>query len=148
MIRAKFGVCGLCSYAKFHPDWFTALPLRGENSQISPHFQLQHSVVAPSCGAETKLNVGGCTTTNLPLSHGIKVVSILKHLNGEVFSTNSTIQKCDGQMKKTNKKRLLLAAHEVGAAPYSAQRSVPFLQFVSDIATFVLKRDVKLQLTN
>ena len=85
-------------------------------------------MVAPSCGAETKLNVGGCTTTNLPLCNGIKVISILKHLNGKVFSTNSTIQKCDVQMKKQTKNIcLLLAAHEVGASPYSAQRSVPFL---------------------
>jgi len=41
----------------------------------------------------------GSTTTNLPLSNGIKSISILKHLYDEVkvISTTSTIQKRDGQ---------------------------------------------------
>jgi len=49
---------GLCLHAKFHRDWFTVSPLRGEKPEILPHFQLQHSVVAPPCSAETKLNTG------------------------------------------------------------------------------------------
>ena len=38
-----------------------------------------------------------CTTTNLPLSKGIKIVSVLQHLHGEIGRTNSDVQKRDGQ---------------------------------------------------
>jgi len=31
----------------------------------------------------------GCTTTNLPLSNGIKIVSVLQRLHGEIGRTNS-----------------------------------------------------------
>ena len=37
----------------------------------------------------------GCTTTNLPLSNGIKIVSVLQRLHGEIGSTISDDQKCD-----------------------------------------------------
>jgi len=37
--------CRLRLRAKFHSDWFIASFLRGKNSQILPHFQLQHSVM-------------------------------------------------------------------------------------------------------
>jgi len=42
-----------------------------------------------------------CTTTNLSLSNGIKIISVLHRLHGEIRCTNSDIQKRDGQ---TNKK--------------------------------------------
>ena len=37
----------------------------------------------------------GCTTTNLPLSKGIKIISIFQHLHGEIGRTNSDVQKRD-----------------------------------------------------
>ena len=37
----------------------------------------------------------GCTTTNLPLSNGIKIISVLQRLHGEIGRTNSDIQKRD-----------------------------------------------------
>jgi len=47
----------------------------------------------------------GCTTTNLPLSNGIKIVSVLKRLHGEIRRTISDVQKRDKQTdKKTDKK--------------------------------------------
>ena len=37
----------------------------------------------------------GCTTTNLPLSNGIKIISVLQRLHGEIKRTNSDVQKRD-----------------------------------------------------
>ena len=42
--------------------------------------------------------------TNLPLSNGIKIVSVVQRLHGEIGRTNSNVQKRDGQTnKQTNK---------------------------------------------
>ena len=46
----------------------------------------------------------GCRTTNLPLSNGIKIVSVLQRLHGEIGRTISDVQKCDEQTKQTDKK--------------------------------------------
>ena len=43
----------------------------------------------------------GCTTTNLPLSNGIKIVSVLQRLHGEIGRSISDIQKRDGQTKNS-----------------------------------------------
>ena len=37
----------------------------------------------------------GCTTTNLPLSNGIEIISVLQRLHGEIGRTNSDVQKRD-----------------------------------------------------
>ena len=37
----------------------------------------------------------GCTTTNLPLSNGIIIISLLQRLQGEIGRTNYDVQKCD-----------------------------------------------------
>ena len=47
----------------------------------------------------------GCTTTNLPLSNGIKIVSLLQRLDGEIGRTNSDVQKRDGQTNKQTDKQ-------------------------------------------
>jgi len=64
----------------------------------------------------------GCTTTNLPLSNGIKIVSVLQCLHGEIGHTISDIQKHDGQTDRhrhTKKSTFLatLAAGEIQAPP-------------------------------
>ena len=46
----------------------------------------------------------GYTTTNLPLSNGIKIVSVLQHLHGKMGRTISDVQKHDGQTNKLTKK--------------------------------------------
>jgi len=48
----------------------------------------------------------GCTTTNLPLSNGFKIVSVLQRLHGEIGRTNSDVQKRDGQTNRQTKKEL------------------------------------------
>ena len=44
-----------------------------------------------------------CTTTKLPLSNGIKIVSVLQRLHGEIGRTNSDIQKHDEQTNEQKK---------------------------------------------
>ena len=57
----------------------------------------------------------GCTTTNLPLSNGIKIVSVLQCLHGEIGRTNSDAQKRDGQSdKQTDKNSTFLATSTAG----------------------------------
>jgi len=41
-----------------------------------------------------------CTTTNLPLSNGIKIVSVLQRLHGEIGRTISDVQNRDEQTGK------------------------------------------------
>jgi len=52
----------------------------------------------------------GCTTTNLPLSNGIKIVSVLQRLHGEIGRTISDVQKRDKQEKNST----FLAAPSAG----------------------------------
>jgi len=48
----------------------------------------------------------GCRTTNLPLSNGIKIVSVLQHLHDEIGRTVSGVQKRDGQTnRQTNRQK-------------------------------------------
>ena len=42
----------------------------------------------------------GCTTTNLPLSNCIKIVSVLQRLHGEIGRTISDVQKRDEQTNR------------------------------------------------
>jgi len=66
----------------------------------------------------------GCTTTNLPLSNGIKIVSVLQRLHGEIGRTITDVQKRDEQTdkqtnKQTNKqtKNSTFLAGEIRAPP-------------------------------
>ena len=57
---------------------------------------LRHLVLSPIVINLTKVE-HECTTTNLPLSKGIKIVSLLQRLHGEIGRTISDVQKRDGQ---------------------------------------------------
>ena len=46
----------------------------------------------------------GCTTTNLPLSNGIKIVSVFQRPHGEIRRTISDVQKRNGQTDKQTDK--------------------------------------------
>ena len=43
----------------------------------------------------------GCTTTDLPLSNGIKIVSVLQRLHGEIGCTNTDVQ----QARQTDRQK-------------------------------------------
>jgi len=45
----------------------------------------------------------GCTTTNLPLSNGIKIVSVLQRLHGEIGHTDSDVLFKSMTDRQTNK---------------------------------------------
>ena len=55
-----------------------------------------------------------CTTTNLPLSNGIKIVSVLQRLHGEIGRTNSDVQKRDEQTDRQTKTSTFLATPAAG----------------------------------
>jgi len=60
-----------------------------------------------------------CTTTNLPLSKGVKIVSVLQRLHGEIGRKISDLQKRDEQSNKqtdrqTDKNSTFLAAQAAG----------------------------------
>ena len=60
--------------------------------------------VVTSCQQSEKLQ-HGCTITNLPLSNGIKIVSVLQRLHGEIGRTISDVQKRDEQTDRQTDKQ-------------------------------------------
>jgi len=73
-------------------------PLLAKNLDFCRFWTLAFSVVANWQQSEKVEH--GCTTTNLPLSNGIKIVYVLQRLHGEIRRTISDIQKRDEQTKK------------------------------------------------
>jgi len=61
----------------------------------------------------------GCTTTNLPLPNGIKIVSVLQRLHGEIWRTISDVQKHDKQTdRQPNNQRFWLPRRRVKSEPH------------------------------
>jgi len=59
-----------------------------------------------------------CTTTNLPQSNGIKIVSVFQRLHCEIGRTNFDVRKTDRQTnRETHKKLIAPAAGEIRAPP-------------------------------
>ena len=90
----------------------------GEKHQflpVLPFFGLRHLVVPPVGMQQSEKVEHGCTTTNLPLTNSIKIVSLLKRRHGEIGRTISDVQKRDEQTdRQTNKKSTFLAAPAAG----------------------------------
>jgi len=64
------------------------------------------------------------TTTNLPLSNGIKIVSVLQRLLGEIVRTSSDVHKRDEQTNRQTKNSTFWpppAVGEIRAPPNVAQ---------------------------
>ena len=83
-------------------------PLAAKKKQFLPLFAifgLRHLVLSPIGNSFEKVE-HGCTTTNLPLSNGIKIVSVLRRLHGEIGRTNFDVQKRDGQTDKKTQRFL------------------------------------------
>ena len=64
----------------------------------------------------------GYTTTNLPLSNGIKIVSVLPRLHGEIGRTISDVQKRD---KLTDKQTVKQKDSTFLAAPAASEIRAP-----------------------
>jgi len=73
-------------------------PAAAKNLNFCRFWISAFSVVA-NCHQSQKVE-HGCTITNLPLSNGIIIVSVLQRLHGEIGRTNSDVQKRDGQTNK------------------------------------------------
>jgi len=128
-MRAKFSALeqthGIRLLHKFCLDRFILSPSGCENPNFLAVFGLRHLVVSPIGSSLRKLE-HECTTTNLPLSNGI---SVFQRLHGEIWRTNSDVQKRDGQTdiqtkyKQTKNSTFLAAtaAGEIRAQPNLAR---------------------------
>jgi len=70
-------------------------PSGGENPKFCHFWTSAFCAVASWQQSEKVEHVW--TTANLPLSNGIKIVSVLRRLRGEIGRTNSDVEKTDGQ---------------------------------------------------
>ena len=122
-MRVKFGgleeTHSLRLPAKFHPDRFILSSSGGEQPPILPIFAVFWTsafCVVANWQQSDKVE-HGYATTNLPLSKGIKIVSVYQRLHGEIWRTISDVQKRDEQTdKQTDKQKnsTFLAAPVVG----------------------------------
>jgi len=87
-------------------------PVAAENPSFAVFLETAFSGVATWQQSEKVEH--GYTTTNLPLSNGIKIVSILPRLNGEIGRTISDVQKRDEQTNRHTKYSTFLAASTAG----------------------------------
>jgi len=69
----------------------------------------------------------GCTTTNLSLSKGIKIVSVLQCLHGEIGRAISDVQKCDEQTDRQKTQRFWPPWRLVKSEPHQTWTSSTFL---------------------
>jgi len=60
----------------------------------------------------------GCTTTNRPLSNGIKIVSVLQRLHGEMGRTISDVQKRDEQTNRQKTRRFWPPRRRMKSEPH------------------------------
>jgi len=119
-MRAKFGV--LVCYSRptvyGHIPNFVSIglfcrPLAAKKKQIFAIFSSSAFSGVTTWQQSEKVEHAG-TTTNLPLSNGIKIVSVLQRLHGEIGRTISDVQKRDGLTDRQTKKLTFLAAPAAG----------------------------------
>ena len=103
--RAKFGAlwhtCGVRLRAKFRLNRFILSPSGGKNPQFCHFWTSAFSGVAKWQQSEKVEH--GCRTTNLALSNGIKIVSVLQRLYGKIGRTVSDVRKHDEQTDRQTK---------------------------------------------
>jgi len=109
---------GIRLRAKFRLDRFILSPSVAEKPQFFAVFWTSAFSVVANWQQSDKVE-HGCTTTNLLLSNGIKIVSVLQRLSGEIGRTISDVQKCNEQTNKQTKTSFLAtpAANEIQAPP-------------------------------
>ena len=90
-----------CLCAKFRLDRFILSPSGGGNPNFCHFWTSAFSGVANWQQSDKVEH--GCTTTNLPLSNGIKIVYVLQRLRGKIRRTNYGVQKRDEQTDKQRK---------------------------------------------
>jgi len=85
--------------AKFRFDLFILSPSVGEKPQFLLFFWISAFSVVANWQQSEKVE-HECTTTNLPLANGMKIVSVLQCLHGEIGRTISDVQNRDEQTDK------------------------------------------------
>ena len=82
-------------------------PLAAKNPQFLPYFAIFWTSAFSGVAnwQQSDKVEHGCTTANIPLSNGIKMVSVLQRLHGEIGRTNSDVQKRDGQTDKQTERQ-------------------------------------------
>ena len=107
-------------HAKFRLDRFILSPSVGEKPQFLRVFWTSAFSGVANWQQSEKLE-HGCTTTNLPLSNGIKIVSVHQRLHGEIRRTISDVQSVTNrQTDRQTKNSTFLAvpaAGEIRAPP-------------------------------
>ena len=103
-MRAKFSAleqtCSVRLRAKFRLDQLFCRPL-AEKTLNFFHFVDFSSFSDVDTRRQSEKVEQACTTTNLLLSNGIKIVSVVLH--GEIGRTNSDVEKCDEQTDRKTK---------------------------------------------
>jgi len=99
--------------AKFRLDRFILSSCGCEKPQFLPFLGLRHLVVSPIGSSLRKSNTGALRTFPYP-TVGIKIVSVLSRLHGEIGRTISDVQKRDEQTNKQTKNSPFLAAPAAG----------------------------------
>jgi len=93
-MRAKFGMLeqtyGICLRAKFRLNRFILSPFISENPKFAIFCTSVFCDVASWRQSEKVEH--GCTSTNLSLSNGIKIVSVLQPLHGTTWRTTLTFK--------------------------------------------------------
>jgi len=97
-------LCRIRMRAKCRLDRFILSLSVGEKLQFLPFFWTSaFSVVA--IWQQSHYVEHGCTTTNIPLSNSIKIVSVLQRLHDDIGRTISDVQKCDEQTDRQTDKQ-------------------------------------------
>jgi len=95
-MRAKFSAVkqthGIRLFAKFRLDRFILSTSGGKRSQFLPFFRTSAFTDVAIWQQSEKIE-HRCTTTNLPLSNGIKIFSVFQRLHGEIGRKNSDVEK-------------------------------------------------------
>jgi len=98
---------------KISPRSVYSLAAKNPNFAVFPFFGLRQFSDVANWHQSQKVE-HGCTTTNLPLSNGIKIVSVRQRLHGEIGRTISDVQKRDGQTNRQTDKILNVFGHPGG----------------------------------
>jgi len=98
-------------------------PSVGAKKPFLRFFGLRHLVVSPIGSSLRRLDTSAQLQTFLPLSNGIKIVSVLQRLHGEIRRTISGVQKRDEQTDRqtdgeTKTQRFWPPRRRVKSEPY------------------------------
>ena len=104
---------GIRLRAKFRLDRFILSPSGGEKVKNLPFWSLAFCTVINWKQSDKVEH--GCTTANRPLANGIKIVSVLQRLHGEIGAQTLTLNSvADKQTTKQTNKKLNVFGHPSG----------------------------------